>query len=75
MSLGKMMRTPFAPGSVVACLGFQRLIPKWDVIPAKAGIQSADGLDSRPGLLSAGVTFFRGNDLLDALRHLCGDET
>jgi len=33
---------------------------------ARAGIQpsveSSDVLDSRPGLLSAGVAFFRGND-------------
>ncbi|MGH9426728.1 MAG: hypothetical protein ACRD2L_10570, partial [Terriglobia bacterium] len=34
------------------------------VIPAKAGIQllPASSLDSRPGLLAAGVRFFRGSD-------------
>jgi hypothetical protein len=40
-----------------------------DLIPAHAGIQPRRSrpaiqrfLDSRPGLLAAGVTFFRGND-------------
>jgi len=31
--------------------------------PAKTCPSCDDGLDSRPGLLAAGVTFFRGNDV------------
>jgi hypothetical protein len=33
--------------------------------PATTSICYDDGLDSGPGLLSAGVTFFRGNDAQD----------
>jgi hypothetical protein len=57
-------------------MGMSRLmIASTPVIPAKRSasrnparfgandcVSRKDGLDSRPGLLSAGVTFFRGND-------------